>query len=101
MNPVDVRLEEIERELADLNEKRSQLRTHWEMEKRLIQETRSKKQEIEQARLDAERLEREGDFGRVAEIRYGQIPNLEKAVSEGQDQLENLQREKQMLKEEV
>jgi ATP-dependent Clp protease ATP-binding subunit ClpB len=101
MNPVDVRLEEIERELADLNEKRSQLRTHWEMEKRLIQEIRSKKQEIEQARLDAERLEREGDFGRVAEIRYGQIPNLEKAVSEGQEQLEKLQREKQMLKEEV
>jgi ATP-dependent Clp protease ATP-binding subunit ClpB len=101
MNPVDVRLEEIERELADLNEKRSQLRTHWEMEKRLIQETRTKKQEIEQARLDAERMEREGDLGRVAEIRYGMIPNLERAVAEGQEQLEKLQREKHMLKEEV
>ena len=67
-HPVDVRLEEIERELADLNEKRSQLRTHWEMEKRLIKETRAKKQEIEQARLDAERLEREGDFGRVLRL---------------------------------
>ncbi|HET6510811.1 MAG TPA: AAA family ATPase [Candidatus Kapabacteria bacterium] len=100
-HPVDVRLEEIERELADLNEKRSQLRTHWEMEKRLIKETRAKKQEIEQARLDAERLEREGDFGRVAEIRYGMIPNLERTVTEGQGQLEKLQREKHMLKEEV
>lgn len=101
MNPVDIRLEEIERELADLNEKRSQLRTHWEMEKRLIQDIRAKKQQIEDARIDADRVEREGDLGRVAEIRYGLVPNLEREIAEGQRQLESLQKEKQMLKEEV
>jgi ATP-dependent Clp protease ATP-binding subunit ClpB len=101
MNPVDIRLEEIERELADLNEKRSLLRTHWEMEKRLIQDTRAKKQEIEDARIEADRLEREGDLGRVAEMRYGRIPQLEREIAEGQKQLESLQKEKQMLKEEV
>lgn len=101
LEAIDARLAEIERELADLNEKRSQLRAHWELEKNLIQETRTKKQQIEDARIEADRLEREGDLGRVAEMRYGLIPQLEKEIRQSQERLEKLQQEKQMLKEEV
>ncbi len=99
--PVQARLGEIERELADLTEKRSQLRSHWEMEKNLIRGIRSKKQDLEQARIDAERYEREGDFGKVAEIRYGTTVTIDKEIKQQREELERLQRDKQMLKEEV
>jgi ATP-dependent Clp protease ATP-binding subunit ClpB len=99
--PVQARLNEIERELADLTEKRSQLRSHWELEKNLIRGIRGKKQELEQARIDAERFEREGDFGKVAEIRYGTTVTFEKEIKQQQEELERIQRDKQMLKEEV
>jgi len=100
-HPTEARLKEIDRELADLQEKRTQLRSHWELEKKLIQGIRATKQQIDQARIDAERLEREGDLGKVAELRYGTIVNLEKEVRAKQEELERLQRDKQMLKEEV
>ena len=73
-----IRLQEIDKELAELTESRMRIRSHWELEKKLIKEIRAKKQEIEQARLDSERYEREGDFAKVAEIRYGKITDIEK-----------------------
>jgi ATP-dependent Clp protease ATP-binding subunit ClpB len=82
------RLDEIERELAELVEQRSGLRAHWEMEKGLIKDIRSTKETIDQLRIDAERYEREGDFAKVAEIRYGKITELEKAIKTKQEQLE-------------
>src|SRR5579872_3924698 len=95
------RLKEIDKELAELGEERTRIRSHWELEKNLIKEIRGKKQEIEQARLDAERFEREGDFAKVAEIRYGKIADIEKSLKSKQDELETIQKDKQLLKEEV
>lgn len=95
------RIEEIDKELADLTEKRTQLRSHWDLEKGLLQRIRTKKFELEQARLDADRFEREGDFGKVAELRYGTIVTLEQEIRDEQTKLDELQSEKKMLKEEV
>src|SRR4051812_33255128 len=71
------RLKEIEKELAELQEKRTQLRSHWEHEKALIKSIRGQREEIEQLRIEADQLERQGDLAKVAEIRYGRIPNIE------------------------
>jgi ATP-dependent Clp protease ATP-binding subunit ClpB len=95
------RLKEIDKELAELGEERMRIRSHWELEKNLIKDIRAKKQEIEQVRLDAERFEREGDLAKVAEIRYGKIIDIEKALAAKQTELEKVQKDKQLLKEEV
>ncbi len=95
------RLDEIERELAGLVEERSQIRAHWELEKNLIKDIRAHKQDIEQAKLDAERFEREGDLAKVAEIRYGKVVELEKAIKQKQEELSKVQQDQSLLKEEV
>jgi ATP-dependent Clp protease ATP-binding subunit ClpB len=95
------RLEEIERELSDLNEERNRLRSHWELEKNIILKLRSIKEQVEQAKIEAARYEREGDFGRVAELRYGTIADLEKNIQRTNEELAHIQEEVKMLKEEV
>jgi ATP-dependent Clp protease ATP-binding subunit ClpB len=95
------RLEGITRELADLNQTRSGLRAHWQNEKALIQSLRSSKEEIEQAKAEADSLERQGDLAKVAEIRYGRITALEKKRAQDAAKLQVVQKEKKMLKEEV
>ncbi len=95
------RLNEIEKELAGLIEARTQLRSHWELEKNLIKDIRANKQDIEQAKADAERFEREGDLAKVAEIRYGKIVELEKSIRSKQEELEKVQKDQSLLKEEV
>lgn len=95
------RLNELEQELAELNEERNQLKMHWELEKEKIQKIRSMKSEIENLKLEAERYEREGNFGKVAEIRYGRIVELEKKLREETQKLAEIQKDKKMLKEEV
>lgn len=95
------RLTELEQELAELNEERSKLKMHWELEKEKIQKIRSMKSEIENLKLEAERYEREGNFGKVAEIRYGRIVELEKKLREETQKLAEIQKDKKMLKEEV
>ncbi|WP_337866309.1 ATP-dependent chaperone ClpB [Ignavibacterium sp.] len=95
------RLSELEQELSELNEERNQLKMHWELEKEKIQKIRSMKSEIENLKLEAERYEREGNFGKVAEIRYGKIAELEKKLREETQQLAEIQKNKKMLKEEV
>jgi ATP-dependent Clp protease ATP-binding subunit ClpB len=95
------RLSELEQELAELNEERNQLKMHWELEKEKIQMIRSMKSEIENLKLEAERYEREGNFGKVAEIRYGRIVELEKKLREETQRLAEIQKDKKMLKEEV
>ncbi len=94
-------LGEIERELADLKQTRSELRAHWQLEKGLIQSIRSMKGEMENARIEAERKEREGDLGRVAELRYGIIAGLENKVKSESAKLAEVQKNQKMLKEEV
>lgn len=95
------RLIELEQELSELNEERTKLRLHWNLEKEKIQKIRSMKSEIENLKQESERYEREGNFGKVAEIRYGKITQLEKQLKEETQQLADIQKDKKMLKEEV
>ncbi|MDT3695284.1 MAG: ATP-dependent chaperone ClpB [Ignavibacterium sp.] len=95
------RLDELEKELTALNEERTELRLHWDLEKENIQKIRSMKSEIENLKLEAERFEREGNLGKVAEIRYGKIVDLEKKLKEETKKLADAQKDKKMLKEEV
>ncbi|MBK9096550.1 MAG: ATP-dependent chaperone ClpB [bacterium] len=95
------RLEELQQELSELNEERTKLKMHWDLEKEKIQKIRSMKSEIENLKLEAERYEREGNLGKVAEIRYGKITSLEKQLKEETKKLADAQKDKKMLKEEV
>ncbi|MBI5214538.1 MAG: ATP-dependent chaperone ClpB [Ignavibacteriae bacterium] len=95
------RLENISKELAELNQQRLGLKAHWQNEKALIQSIRQMKEEIEHAKADAEKKEREGDLAKVAELRYGVIASLEKNVKEASASLTVIQKDKKMLKEEV
>lgn len=95
------RLAEIEKEMAEQNQLRTELRGHWQVEKDLIQKIRKLKEDIDRAKTEAEQKEREGDLARVAEIRYGVIANLEKQITEASSKLQEVQRNRRMLKEEV
>ena len=95
------RLQEIESELTDLKKERKQLNARWEAEKLLISRIRSCKSEIEDARKRAEDMERAGDLGKVAEIRYGKIPELEQKLSKTNTELQELQKQGKMLTEEI
>lgn len=95
------KLEDIEQELAGLREERDRLRAHWQMEKELIKSIREMKEQIEKAKIEAEKAEREGDYGRVAELRYGVIHSLEMKLKETTQKLAEVQKDLRMLKEEV
>ena len=95
------RLKELQKELSDLNEQRNELKAHWNLEKERIQKIRSMKSEIENAKVLAEKYEREGDLGKVAELRYGKISELEKNLKVETQELAKIQNDKRMLKEEV
>jgi ATP-dependent Clp protease ATP-binding subunit ClpB len=95
------RLERMEAEVAALEQRRGELRSRWDREKGSIQRIRTLKERIEAARLEAEKAEREGDLGRVAEIRYGTLAALEKELRAEQAALGALNGQERMLKEEV
>jgi ATP-dependent Clp protease ATP-binding subunit ClpB len=95
------RLDELGKELAELREERSNLAAHWQLEKEKIQKIRGMKSDIETAKADADRFEREGNLGKVAELRYGTITSLEKKLREETAKLAELQKDSAMLKEEV
>ncbi len=101
VNPTKLRLEEIEKELAELSEKRNSLASHWNLEKDLIKSIRSSKGEIENLKTEADRYEREGNLAKVAEIRYGKLLEVEKSIDSKTSELVKLQKDKKMLKEEV
>ena len=92
------RLKALESELEQLRQQRATLEAQWRKEKDAIQATRGIKEQLEQLRLEADREERGGNLGRVAEIRYGLIPQLEKELA---DKTKALQGRSRMLKEEV
>jgi ATP-dependent Clp protease ATP-binding subunit ClpB len=92
------RLDALDGELAELREEASAMKAHWEAEKEAIQQIRSVMEELETKRGE---LERETDLERAAEIRYGQIPELERRVDEATEALSVLQATQKMLKEEV
>lgn len=75
----------LSKEIADLNEERNEFKAQWELQKGKINEIRVLKEQLEQLRLEAEQAERAGDYGKVAEIRYGLIPELEKKAPPAPD----------------
>ena len=95
------RLKAISKELSKYEEQRNELKLHWTLEKEKIQNIRKMKSEIENAKTDAEKYEREGNLGKVAEIRYGKITELEKDLKTETENLAKVQKDKKMLKEEV
>ena len=97
----DAGVEDITRRLADLEEERDRLRAKYEQERDLVTTIKESKAEIDRLKTEAADLERQGDFGQVAEIRYGQIPELEAAIAEATGRLAEVQASGAMLKEEV
>ncbi len=95
------RLEEIEKELEELKEKHYSMKNRWEKEKNLIQKIRSLKVEIDKVKVQADEYERQGELGRVAELRYGKVHELEKELEETNKKLSELQSSGKLLKEEV
>ncbi|XXU26513.1 ATP-dependent chaperone ClpB [Sorangium sp. So ce887] len=95
------RLDEVRREIADLQGQRDAMRAQWMREKELISELRQLKPQIEELRLEEERLKRAGDLGRAAEIHYGRIPEIEKKLEAIRATLAQVQSKESYLKEEV
>lgn len=95
------RLENIEKEIADAKEEFNALKAHWQKEKELIKSIRSMKEEIEHLKHQAETYEREGDYAKVAEIRYGKLLAIQKELEEKSKELAEIQKDKKMLKEQV
>ncbi len=95
------RLERIERELADLGEKRQALRARWEQEKQAIHSIRQTKARMDEVRGEIERAQRALDYNRAAQLQYGTLVELEKELREQEARLAELQRDGALLKEEV
>ncbi|WP_340152439.1 ATP-dependent chaperone ClpB [uncultured Marivirga sp.] len=92
----------VNRDLADFEEKRKDLRAKWESEKAVIQGIQKQKEHIDKLKLEAEQAERSGDFGRVAEIRYGKLTEAEAKLNEFQSKMQEMQNSSHtLLKEEV
>lgn len=97
----DAKLTTLNQEIQSLEEEEMSLKAKWEGEREILTQIQSHKQEIEQLNFEAERAEREGDYGRVAEIRYGKVQQLEQAIADLQQQLHERQGAEAMVKEEV
>jgi ATP-dependent Clp protease ATP-binding subunit ClpB len=95
------RLIELKQELSELTEQRNKFRMHWNLEKEKIHKIRTMKSEIENSKSLSDKYEREGDLGKVAELRYGKIVTLEKQMKEETQKLSEIQKDEKMLKEEV
>ena len=95
------KLAQLDKEIAELRDKENQFRAKWEGERTLVNKIQEDKQEIENLKIEAERAEREGNYGRVAEIRYGKIKALESDIAAIQQQLHSQQGAEVMVREEV
>ena len=95
------KLNQLNREIADLQEQENSFKAKWQGEKELLNKIQQDKQQIETLKFEAERAEREGDYGRVAEIRYGKLQALEQDIKQIQGQLKQAQGTEAMVKEEV
>ena len=98
---VKLRLQDIEKEIADLKEKTAEIDLKWKNEKETVGEIKKFKKELERARLDAEAAEAGLDLSKAAEIRYGKIPALEKDLETSVKKLKKLQSSRRILKEEI
>ena len=97
----EAKLAELNKELAELSGQRDGFKARWESERQLVERINSAKDQIEALKHQAAQYEREGDFGKVAEIRYGRIQETEKELAAAKDELLKLQAESKMIKEEV
>jgi ATP-dependent Clp protease ATP-binding subunit ClpB len=95
------KLEDLSRQIADLNESNSALRSKWEGEKNILDNIQQQKVTIENYRLQAEQAERNGDYGKVAELRYGKIRDAEEALKASEQKLDEIKSGSRLLKEEV
>ena len=95
------RFDELQKELSELQEERNTLKNHWQLEKEKIQKIRTLKNEIEKTKAEADKYEREGILGKVAELRYGVINDYERKMKKETEELSAIQKNNKMLKEEV
>ena len=95
------KIAQLDKDIAELREQETQFRAKWEGERQLINKIQQDKQEMENLRLEADRAEREGDYGKVAEIRYSKIKTLEDDIKSIQSQLASAQDGNAMVREEV
>ena len=92
---------ELTKEISKLKEEETELKAKWQSEKDVINKIQQNKIDIENAKFEAEKAEREGDYGKVAELRYGKIKELETGIAQLQSQLHDMQGNQAMVKEEV
>jgi len=95
------KLKGLNEEIGNLTEERNRLNAKWQSEKDLVEQIQLRKNDIENLKFEAESAERKGDLGKVAEIRYGRIPDLEKIMVELKEKLTVLQKDSAMVNEEV
>ena len=95
------KLQQLNKEIAELKEQETSYKAKWQSEKELVNKIQQNKQEIEQLKFEAEKAEREGDYGKVAEIRYGKLQALENEIKDIQEDLRHKQGDSAMIKEEV
>ena len=97
----ELKLQQLNKEIAELKEQETSYKAKWQSEKELVNKIQQNKQEIEQLKFEAEKAEREGDYGKVAEIRYGKLQALENEIKDIQEDLKHKQGDSAMIKEEV
>ena len=95
------RLKALNQEIANIKAEEQSLRARWKSEKELVEQIQSTKKEIETLKLEADQANRSGDLGKVAEIRYGKIPQAEKEIGEYKEKLSEIQKDNPMVNEEV
>ncbi|RGN43389.1 MULTISPECIES: ATP-dependent chaperone ClpB [unclassified Bacteroides] len=95
------KLKQLNKEIAELREHENSLKAKWQSEKTLVNKIQQNKQQIEQLKFEADKAEREGDYGKVAEIRYGKLQALNDEIDEIQKELHQMQGDTAMIKEEV
>jgi ATP-dependent Clp protease ATP-binding subunit ClpB len=97
----EVKLKSLRSDLANLKEERNELNAQWENEKELVDNIQNAKTDIENFKLEAERAEREGDYGKVAELRYGKIKERQEQLEKLQEDASSLDKSKSLIQEEV
>jgi len=95
------RLKAVIKEMNELKEQQKELELHWKNEKDVLDKVRNAQNKIDELKAQAEKFEREGELQKVAEIRYGKLPSLEKNIKQAEKKLHEIQKDKQILKEEV
>ena len=95
------KVEELSKAISELNEERLKIKSRWETERSFIEKIQNEKKNIERYRYEAETAERDGNYGRVAELRYGKIPNAELAIENAKEELKKVQGDNPLIDEVV